>query len=398
MTSRGKNATTILNMGGKSTVRIYVIHSFLSRLYFFLPILVLWFRAHGFTQFEVTILLSVFFLSVTVSEIPTGIFADRFGHRQAMVLCGLLQAAGVFLLAFPSSLLPAVLGEVLMGIGQAFYTGAKEAWLFNWLEQDQLSHRYQKDYAHSKLFEFVGMGLGSLIGGTIYVHSGRLPFFLTAVAFLGAAVVGCFLKEPRRPSLSGASAASPPRLLKGFREILSGTSRLKKLIGYDCGLFAVIFVFLVTLIQPYLKEAGLPLPYFGILFLFFHSSAMVGSLMARRVPEATLRGPFFFLLALSFCAGFAGLAIMKHPLSFLVVAALNLSWGLFFPTTSQVLNRLIPSHARATILSTQDFLQHLLFVILAPLLGLATDHWGLSPALYLLSGLALLTALVGSRL
>ncbi|MBI4373894.1 MAG: hypothetical protein HY542_03355, partial [Deltaproteobacteria bacterium] len=57
-------------MAKTSAVRLYLFHSFLSRLYFFIPILVLWFQSHGFNQFQVTILLSVFFLSVMLAEIP----------------------------------------------------------------------------------------------------------------------------------------------------------------------------------------------------------------------------------------------------------------------------------------------------------------------------------------
>lgn len=374
-------------MSRKKASRIYFFHSLLSRLYFFLPVLVLWFLAQGFTQFQATVLLAVFFLSVTLSEIPTGLLSDRFGYRQAMILCNLFQAAGVFILAYASSMTLATLGEILMGIGQAYYTGSKEAFLFNFLEEDNDAHHYQKNFAHSKIFEFIGMGLGSLVGGSVYVLSGRLPFFLTAAAFLAAAWTAGLLKEPSRKD-------QPPQLTqgrfsRGFRLLLAGPRELKILSIYFALFFATGMVFLVTLVQPYLKMSGLPLAAFGIVFLLFHGSSIGGNFLAKLISENRLRGSFFAALAASFGVGLAALGLIHHPLSFLLVAFLYIGWGLFLPTSSHAINQKISSHSRGSALAAQDFMQHFFFVILAPMLGLAADSWGLNGALLLLSGVSL---------
>jgi len=383
-------------MNGGATVRLFIFHSFLSRLYFFIPILVLWFLAQGFTQFQVTILLSVFFLSTTLAEVPTGIFSDRFGHTRAMALCNLFQAVGVTLLAFASNVNLAIIGELLMGIGQAFYTGSKEAFLFDFLKQQRISHLYQKHYAHSKFYEFVAMGAASLVGGTLYIYWGQLPFFLSAAAFLASSGVALFLKERRNKKRVYEKGWG--QLLKGFQEIRTGSTNLKVLIFYYCLIFTSILIFIVTLVQPYLKEAGVPLAWFGVVFLFFQCSSMGGSQMAKRLPDRFLSRRFFTLLAFGFFLVLGGLSWLHHPLSFLLVSLVYLIWGLFLPTTSHAVNRLIGSEHRATILSTQDFIQHLLFVIVAPLLGLATDAWGLPCALWMLSALIALAVLLSRKL
>lgn len=359
----------------------------MSRFYFFLPILVLWFRAQGFEQFQVTILLSLFFLSTTLAEIPTGILSDRIGHRQAIALSGIFQAAGVLCLAFASRLSLAVSGEILMGIGQAFYTGSKEAYLFNTLEEDQRHHLYQRDYAQAKFFEFIGMGLGSLVGGSIYVLWPRLPFFLSALAFLLAA--GTALKMRRTMRRPRQKNETPPmtfeQLVSGLRKIRGAPRELKTLIAYYCLFFSSVLVFIVTLIQPYLKEAGLPLSLFGIVFFLFQTASMGGSLIARQVPSKWIGPKFFILLTSLFSLTLIGLALIRHPLVFCLAAVLYLVWGVFLPTMSHATNRLIGSASRATLLSTQDFLQNLVFVIGAPLLGLITDRYGMTSALVALS-------------
>ena len=144
---------------------------------------------------------------------------------------------------------------------------------------------------------------------------------------------------------------------QGLREIVKGPVDLKILIAYFCVIFTSILVFTVALNQPYLKEAGLPIGSFGLLFLCFHLGAMGGSLGAKQLTIQKLDRRFFFLLALSFSIVLGGLAAWQKPASILLVAIVYLIWGLVIPTTSDATNRLISSQYRATVLSAKDFLQ-----------------------------------------
>ncbi len=378
----------------RTTVRLYTIHSLLSRVYFFLPILVLWFQSLQFSQFEITLLISVFYLAATLSEVPTGIFSDHFGHKWAMTLSSLCQAVGAFVLAFSQTFWIAILGELLMGLGQAFYTGSKEAYLFNILEKGEAGERYQRDYAQSKLFEFVGMAIGSLIGGSIYVYSPRLPFLLSSAVFLVAAAFALILRE--EPVEAKRSQIGWSSLASGFQVIRNGGGTLKALVLHFCILFTLILIFTVAISQPYLKGVGIPLGAFGLLYLFFHLSAMGGSLWAKRI--STTSPGLFFIMALGILLVFAGLALFHHPLSFLLAGCVYLIWGVFIPTTSDATNRLIASGERATVLSARDFLQNLFFVLLAPLVGWVTDLWGLGMSLGLLSLSAGAAVLIGLQI
>ena len=385
-------------MKNKWTASLYDIHSFLSRLYFYLPILILSFQGRGFTQFEISILLSCFFLSTTLSEVPTGIFSDRVGHKWAMALCGFCQALGVLFLGLSSQFLWVVVGEVLMGLGQAFYTGSKEAYLFNSLEVADAHTRYQKDYARAKLFEFIGMATAALIGGSIYAYSPRLPFFLATAAFLCAGLLAVSLREPPREVSEPLTTLK--HLSQGLQEIYRGAPTLKLLVTYFCATFTVILIFTVVLGQPTLRSAGMPLPYFGLVYLFFYSCSMGGSLLARRLSREGPNRFQFAAMAIALSAALAGLAVTRHPLVLvaLLIGVIYLAWGLFIPTTSGATNRLIHSRVRATVLSAQDLAQNLLFVIIAPLLGLAVDHGGLTAALWPLCALALVSALLSLRM
>src|SRR3989338_9737676 len=121
-------------MDPKKVIRLYLVHSFLSKSLFMMPIIILWLLDHRFSQFQITVLLSSFFLMATVTEVPSGLFSDRMGHKWALVVSGLTSAVGIVILAFPFHFFIVLGGEMIAGIGYAFYTGTKEAYLFNYLQ------------------------------------------------------------------------------------------------------------------------------------------------------------------------------------------------------------------------------------------------------------------------
>ena len=64
----------------------FALYGFLKNLRFFEPFIILIFRDNGLTFLQIGILYSVRDLANNILEIPTGVFADAFGRRKAMIL------------------------------------------------------------------------------------------------------------------------------------------------------------------------------------------------------------------------------------------------------------------------------------------------------------------------
>src|SRR5688572_32151149 len=77
-----------------------------------------------------------------VAEVPSGALADRYGRRSAVVLAGVLQAAGyamwIALPGFPGF----AAGFALWGLGGAMASGAFEALLYDGLAAAGEADRY----------------------------------------------------------------------------------------------------------------------------------------------------------------------------------------------------------------------------------------------------------------
>lgn len=349
--------------------------SFASRCYFYLPILVLWFFKQGFTQTDVMRLLSIYFVSALAAEIPTGLFADRCGRKWALVAGSCVEALGAAALAFATTWPIAALAEALLGCGQAFHTGAKEALLYDHLKDRGIALHYQSAYAHAKFFEFVAMSVGALCGAPLYLHDGRWPFWATAAIF---ALGGCIALRLREPPRNRAAVKYHWRDLRtGWREVRDGPPAVRGLIGYYAWFFSLVLIFVVTLSQPYLVWIGVPLSLFGVAYLYFNTLAMAGTVLAHRLTDRAMGRRFFLSLGAWFAGVLFLLAGWRASWAVLAVGGIYFGWGLLLPTISAAVNRLVGSERRATVLSIQDFFQSGVFVATAMVAGYVADAYGL---------------------
>lgn len=108
--------------------------------------------------------------------------------------------------------------------------------------------------------------------------------------------------------------------------------------------------------------------------------ATLGSLLAhrvvRRLGERTVLHGWPFIMALILAA-----ALAPAGAGILLLALLSLCSSSFRPLLSTLVNRLIPSEQRATILSLQSLLFTLLLAASEPLLGWLGDAQGLGAVL-----------------
>ena len=69
-------------------------------------------------------------IALLLLEIPTGWFADRFGHRASLILGSVVQVAAMLCCWLGAGIPELVFASILVAIGDAFRSGADEALLF----------------------------------------------------------------------------------------------------------------------------------------------------------------------------------------------------------------------------------------------------------------------------
>jgi hypothetical protein len=97
-------------------------------------------------------------------EIPTGWFADRFGHRASLILGSLVQVAAMLCCWLGAGIPELIAASIFVAIGDAFRSGADEALLFRTCAALGQESRFLKLQSRTHTFEVCAL-VGLVAGG-----------------------------------------------------------------------------------------------------------------------------------------------------------------------------------------------------------------------------------------
>jgi len=161
-------------------------YGFLKNLRFFDPFLILFLREAGLSFLAIGTLVSIREISTNLLEIPTGVLADVFGRRKAM-----LFGFGAYILSFTlfyvgSTYWVFALAMITFAFGETFRSGTHKAMILEHLRmighEDYKVTYYGKTRAASQL----GSALASLIAASIVIWTGsfRVVFLASTVPYV----------------------------------------------------------------------------------------------------------------------------------------------------------------------------------------------------------------------
>ncbi|MBA2539555.1 MAG: MFS transporter [Deltaproteobacteria bacterium] len=366
--------------GGDRALRRDLFTFYLFRLlatsYLFIPIFMLFQAERGLTFFDRLALGGIYSAVIVLVEVPTGVFADRFGRRRSMLL-GALAMIGSCLIALQArDFATFAIAEALGALSIALCSGADSAYLYDLLAAHDRAHEYSKRESAASAWHLIGSAIAFAGGGWLASYDLALPYLVTAAVAALAAVVACVMREDRPATRTSESATFPAfgRQTLSALAVVARNGRLAWIVGYS----AVVFVLLratIYVYQPYLEERGLATGEIGVLFAgVYLIAALVAyrthSLRARFGDDALL-WTLLGVLAISF-VGLAGAGSGPWMLALLVVqAAAN---GIYSPLTKPLLNREISdSSKRAAVLSVESMVRRAAMGMFAPLVGLCGE-------------------------
>lgn len=375
--------------GLRRDLRLFRLYRFLSTSYLFAPVVVVFFGSRGLSVTEITLLNTVYCATVMLFEVPTGVLADRWGRRRAMILGSLLMALGCLIDWQGHSFLAFAVGEGLLALGMTLTSGADSAYLYDLLRDAGRADEYRRLEGAASAAKLAGAAVALAVGGWLAHRDVGLTYLLTALVCIAASVVAALLAEHRQ-------SFKLARSITLARQVVDAA---KHAAGHPPLAFAIVFSALVfTLVrmgiylhQPYLTAAGLSLSHVGLVMAALSLVAAWGAhhidALRRSIGERVLVFGLPALLALSYLL----LGRWVGQLGIAMIAVQALVAGIYSPLSKDLLNREIAeSSHRATVLSVESMVRRLAFGLFAPIAGLAVDHRGLDAGLYVCAGLALL--------
>jgi MFS transporter, DHA3 family, tetracycline resistance protein len=138
----------------------------------------------GLTPFQLVAVGTVLEVTHLLAQLPTGLAADRYGRKPAVVLGTLLLGAGVAVQAVPVLTLT-LLGTAVYAVGAAFVDGAEQAWIAGELGDERAGPAFGRGAQVGQVGAVAGIGAGALAG----TRTLAAPLLIGAGCWLLLAVV-----------------------------------------------------------------------------------------------------------------------------------------------------------------------------------------------------------------
>jgi MFS family permease len=395
----------------------FSLYGFLKNLRFFDPFILLIFRSYGLSFLQIGILYSIRDVATNILEIPTGVIADSFGRRRAMVVAFLSYIASFLVFYFLKDFIFLALAMVLFAFGEAFRSGTHKALILEYLNIQGISDLKVAYYGLTRSASQLGSAINALVAAGLIFYTGgyRVMFLASTVPYL----------------LDLFNVISYPKILDGklhrvkkgeiwsrvkttsreFIQIFSDRSVMKAIL--NSASFSGVFKSAKDYLQPILAILALSvsvfsnledtrreaviigLVYFGIYFLTSLASRRA-YIFSERFSSLSRVVNFTYLLG----AGMLILSGVTANLQIILLAVICFL-GLYVinnirrPINVGIISDQISSKIMASGLSTESQFTTIFSAIAAPLLGFLVDSFGVGNGITLIGiGMIALFSLV----
>jgi len=391
----------------------FCLYGFFKNLRFFEPFLILFFLEQGLSFLEIGTLYAIREVLVNIFEIPSGIIADSFGRKKSLILSFAFYILSFFIFFIAENYFIFLLAILFYAIGDAFRTGTHKAMIFDYLKINNWNNQRTNYYGHTRSWSQMGSAVSAILAALIIFLSGnyRIIFLFSIIPYLVDLILissyPSFLNGKNEPLTFSQIRKKLYSTTKDFifsfrnKEILKSISNL----SIHSGLHKTIKDYLQAIIQ----SLAISIPFFmlysdkqksAILIGFIYSFIFILSSMASRysgrfkdkikTPEKAMNVTLYIGLIATILSG-----IFYHNTLFLASALLFIGVYLIENVRNPIgvahISTLYHDDILATALSANSQAKSLFAAILAPILGVLADKFGVGIGLSTLAIIILLT-------
>ncbi len=391
----------------------FCAYGFLKNLKFFEAFILLFFIEKGLTYLQIGAIYSLREIVTFTLEIPTGIIADSLGRRRSMIFSFSMYIISFIVFYYADSFWILALAMAIFSIGDAFRTGTHKAMILEYIKMMGWKDQKVHYYGHTRSWSQKGSAVSSIIAIFIVFYSGsyKYIFLFSVIPYL----LDLLLMISYPKALDGEIKQLEGKLIKQkFKDVLKeltiaikNPDILKTIINLS--IFGAYFKIIKDYLQPILRTFALSIPVLliysetqraavviGIIYFVIYIITSTTSKNSGRISEKfkSLSWIINITLFVGFLAGaISGLLYQKEFVIFSIVifVILYILQNLRKPIGLSYFSDKINNNIFATGLSIESFFQTLIAAIIAPLLGLFSDMFGIGYGLAIVSCILVIT-------
>lgn len=302
--------------------------------------------------------LTISYIITTVSDIPTGAFADEIGRTRSFLIGNLVRGAGWALYFATSTFWFFVLADSTAALGFTFANGALEAWAVDSLDKAGFTGSKTALFSRvAQLSSFAAM-FGAIIGAYLARQYLPLPWAAGALMLTITAIAGNFLMNSpfsrhNRIVLSQLSQKVGARLTKGLA--IASKSHTVSLLAFARAIQIGVWAPLEMEWQKYFMDSlGIKISTIGWFFCIFRIANILGAELTLRLAPDESHRPHLAASATLLSAAsvaMAGHFVRSPVMVLLLLAGANATIGFTGPLIRTWANERIDASHRATLLS-----------------------------------------------
>lgn len=212
----------------------------------------------GMSFKAINLALLIFLVVDIIVEMPTGTYGDLASRKKQAIVGTIIMVFACLGLYFSYNALEVIVSYAVMGIGWAFFFGAREAWVVDQLKSLGKSDMLSLYYARSRIFFSIGSIVGPISASFIVHYSGMRILWLIDALITALTIVTISMdpEEKKEKNEQGFIA----KIKKSFSVINHDTKLKLVMVLY---FLAGLSLGSIAGQQPYLLLLGMPLIVFG---------------------------------------------------------------------------------------------------------------------------------------
>lgn len=370
-----KRGLTLLKMG-------WFCHNFM----LIVPVIVLVYTSKGITVGDFFLIQGIFRLAAFLFEIPSGYMSDCLSRRRVMIAGGVSTIAGYVSIALASGFWTLIMGEALLGIASALFSGTLEAYTYDLLKRNKTQKQFLKEFGSITTWAGVASFVAMIIGGILYGYIGANILWVEAVIMLFGTVAFLFLPE----------LLEVKRVVKHKDAITDAVSitvntlknpKLRNLILFP-SLYGAFTIVMFWILQPIMDTVKIPVGLFGVYAGASQLFRIILSKYAYKICEklGEIRTSMITIgsVVIGVAMGLIATHINNMPLIYITCMILAISPSFRILNNLQyntLIHHSIKSNERGTVLSTRAMVATIVGAIALIIAKFLLDGFGITTTL-----------------
>lgn len=262
----------------------------------------------GLTNTQIGFIQTALFVAMMLGELPSGIIADKFGRKVALIYSFILMILyGIGFLLF-TDFIPFFFMFILHGLAFSLKSGADQALLYDYLKETGKQHLFIKINSRSRAISALTVAGSMALGGWIKdVSSWNVLFSIYIISKIVGVLVCALLTERRFINVSNDHSgeniedSSGKTTLVSFFTSPKGMSLLPLFIGFS--LYEAVLTPTYNYGQSLLSNAGFSLSLIGLTYAAIEIANsglyLLSRLVSRTLNFTALIAITYLLLAVS---------------------------------------------------------------------------------------------------